>query len=219
MLLFSHRPDLSTDLQETFRSNHKRFAETGTILNQNSRQIVTSFKLNGQSYIVKRYHEKGLRANLRALLNSSRSMNAFRTSKKLERIGVLSPPHLFLARELHLTHGTSFLIMAKSSGTSLHQLIHQNPSRLLRGPVLQNLAATTLRLHEAGLIHGDLHAGNIFVRDDHLIEVIDLDSVRPSKRKQQRDLNRLIQSFAPVPDLQAKLSEALHSLAKSPNSS
>ena len=152
-----------------------------------------------------------LRANLRSLLGISRAMNSFKKSAQLSTLGVQSPAHLFVARHSRILHGSSYLIMRKSNGLSLHPMIFDQPEKPIPSQVITNLATMTRRIHHAGLTHGDLHAGNIFVLADHSVEVIDLDNMRPNLKRQDRDRERLLRSFDSRPALREKLAQTLAS--------
>lgn len=209
MLLFSQHPDLDPALAEEFREQHLELFEGAHFIATNNEQVVKSFTLHHQEFVIKRYPEKGPRANLRSLLGISRAINSFKKSAQLSTLGVQSPAHLFVARHLGILRGSSYLIMRKSAGLSLHPMIFDQPEQPIPSRVITNLATMTRRIHHAGLTHGDLHAGNIFVLADQSVELIDLDNMRPNPKRQDRDRARLLRSFDSRPALREKLAQAL----------
>jgi tRNA A-37 threonylcarbamoyl transferase component Bud32 len=210
MLLFSQHPSLAPRLAREFREHHLELFQDACFIAANNEQVVKSFPLHGQEFVIKFYPEKGPRANLRSLLAISRAMNSFKKSAQLSALGVKSPDHLFVARHSGLFTGSSYLIMRKSAGTSLHSMIFDQPEQPISDQIIGNLATMTRRIHAAGLTHGDLHAGNIFVLADESVELIDLDNIRPNLKRQKRDRERLLRSFDSRPDLREKL---FHTLA------
>jgi len=208
---FAQHPDLAPALANIFCEQYESLFKNAAFISTNNGQITKSFELQGESYIIKRYPEKGPRANLRSLLGISRAMNSFSKAVLLNRLGIQSPLHLFVARQIGIVRGTSFLIMIKSTGESLNSLILNHPDHPIPPKVITNLAAITHRIHQAGLVHGDLHSGNIFVLQNQAIEVIDLDNMRPNSKKQEKDRARLLRSLESRPDLHQHLARALES--------
>lgn len=209
MILFTQHPDLDPKLTHEFMNKHLDVFEAAELIALNNEQVVKSFSLDGEDFVIKRYLEKSPRAKLRSLLGISRAMNSFKRSAQLSKLGIQTPAHLFLAQHHSILRGSSYLIMRHSKGTMLHSIIHTKPEAPIPNRVIDNLAMTTNRLHAAGLSHGDLHAGNIFVLEDESIEVIDLDNVRPNRKKQKWDRARLLRSFKSRPALQEKLAHSI----------
>ncbi len=207
---FAQHPDLENTLAKVFREEHEKIFGEATFIATNNSQVVKSFSLNGRDYVIKRYPEKGPRANLRSLLGISRAMNSFSKSALLSEVGVQTPAHLFVARYLGFLKGTSYLIMKKSRGESLYPMLLEDPPRTISPLLIENLVEMTRRIHAAGFAHGDLHAGNVFVTEDQSVEIIDLDNLRPNLKRQKRDRARLLRSFESRPELHRELAQALN---------
>ena len=190
MVRYTQHPDLDDGLARKFREEHVELFENGSFIATNNEQVVKSFEINGAVFVIKRYSEKGARANIRSLLGVSRAMNSFRKSVQLSSIGVKTPDHLFVARHPSFLAGTSYLIMKKSIGVQLTDKIDD---------LIQSI-------HQAGITHGDLHAANIFVLPDLSLELIDLDNMRPNRCRQAKDLARILRSLSHRSDLQEQLS-------------
>jgi len=210
MPLFAQHPDLEPALAKIFREEHEKIFEEATLIATNNSQVVKFFSLEGRDYVIKRYPEKGPRANLRSLLGISRAMNSFSKSALLSEVGVQTPAHLFVARHLGFLKGKSYLIMKKSQGESLYPMLFEDPPRTITPLLIENLVELTRRIHAAGFAHGDLHAGNVLVLEDESVEIIDLDNLRPNQKRQKRDRARLLRSFESRPKLHRELSRALN---------
>ena len=53
---------------------------------------------------------------------------------------------------------------------------------------------TIQSLHWLRLAHGDLHAQNLMVKSESIVLLIDLDNVRKTRRRQQKDIARFTDS-------------------------
>ena len=78
MVRYTQHPDLDDGLARKFREEHVELFENGSFIATNNKQVVKSFELDGEEYVIKRYPENGPRANLRSILGISRAMNSFR---------------------------------------------------------------------------------------------------------------------------------------------
>ena len=205
MVRYTQHPDLDDGLARKFREGHVELFENGSFIATNNKQVVKSFELDGEEYVIKRYPENGPRANLRSILGISRAMNSFKRSAQLSSLGIQIPIHFFVARHLGFFQASSYLIMKKSRGVSLHSMLAQQSEVSITNRVIDNLVAMTQCMHAGGLSHGDLHAGNVFVLGDESVEFIDLDNVASDYKRQEKDIARLIRSFHARPALQEKL--------------
>ena len=139
MPLFAQHPELAPELAKTFREEHEKLFEEATFIATNNSQVVKFFSLDGGDFVIKRYPEKGPRANLRSLLGVSRAMNSFSKSALLSDAGVQTPAHLFVARHLGFRKGMSYLIMEKSRGASLYPMLFEDPPRTISPLLIENL--------------------------------------------------------------------------------
>ena len=48
--------------------------------------------------------------------------------------------------------------------------------------------------HSLGFAHGDLHAQNLMVKSESIVQLIDLDNIRKTRRRQQKDIARFTES-------------------------
>ncbi len=84
-------------------------------------------------------------------------------------------PGVCRIHDLHEDHGTTFLTLEYVPGDTLAALIHAHgkldAERTLH--VLRELAPPLAAAHAAGVIHRDLKPGNIMVRDDGTVSILD----------------------------------------------
>jgi serine/threonine protein kinase len=99
-------------------------------------------------------------------------------------------PRVYRAFE---SHGHRFLAMQKADGQPLnravverHPLVRAATSRKDRDAyrvwalrVLRNISLAVTALHSAGWTHGDIHPGNIHVREDGSVTLLDFEMARP----------------------------------------
>jgi serine/threonine protein kinase len=77
--------------------------------------------------------------------------------------------------------GTCFLVMDYIEGTSLANLFRQEPDGLPAARVqslLTQLLSAIREVHAAGLVHRDIKPGNVIVRDDERLVLIDFGATR-----------------------------------------
>ncbi len=209
MPLFTSHPELDEETASVFQRDHEALFEDGKFIATNNEQVVKSFTLGDRDYVIKRYPERGLRANFRSMIGDSRAMNSFRQAAQLKELGIQCPRHLFVARHPAFLNGMSYLIMQRSAGIPLRIFLTKKNTAELVTEVIDQLAKVTKKLHHSGLTHGDLHAGNLFVRKDRSIDFIDLDNMKPNLKRQGKDLTRLLRSFDEYPELRMQLKTQL----------
>lgn len=99
----------------------------------------------------------------RALLDEARMMGAAHSS---DVVAVFA---------LHLDASPPFLVMERVYGTALDQLMRTKPPTFAEGMKLLGRIARALDvLHERGIAHGDVKAGNVLVDKDGKIKLADL---------------------------------------------
>lgn len=135
-------------------------------IKQNASRTVYKQQLDGREVYLKHFHSKAIGYRLAKLLGSSDAKTEMRFSRYLSDRGVQTAPALAAccngAREWLVTEA----IQPAQVGHLWHQdMLRQGP----RGHIeirkaIVNLAETIARMHSVGVIHCDLHAGNIMVR-------------------------------------------------------
>ncbi|KAL4425794.1 hypothetical protein ABPG75_009810 [Micractinium tetrahymenae] len=141
-----------------------------TLHSQGAEARVWEGQFLGRAAIVKqRFSKKYRHPQLDAKLTVSRLKQEVRSMMRARKLGVHTPV-LYL-----VDHATSCIYMERVEGHSLKTLLHQNS---LVEPELETLLVevgrTIARLHDGGLVHGDLTTSNMMLRQtDNQLVLID----------------------------------------------
>jgi tRNA A-37 threonylcarbamoyl transferase component Bud32 len=144
---------------------------------------VWRMKLDGRSVYVKRYRVRGLRERLKYRVAPPRAEAEWRAALALAQAGIEAAAPLAVG----VAHSggwlrDAFFVAAEAPGEPFTTLLDSLRSR--RGgvaPLLRATAALHERLREAGILHPDLHGGNMLVRmqaGEPRIALVDLHSIR-----------------------------------------
>jgi tRNA A-37 threonylcarbamoyl transferase component Bud32 len=179
-----------------FDGNGLRLAEwlrdgRATVVKQGPHRTVHRVELDGLAFHVKHYPVADLRGWLRQLVRPSKARTEHDRALALTARGL--PTFVPLAvgeRRGGLGPGDSYLLTLSLEGTEpLNTFIEETLPRLaparrtrLRQLLAVELGGLVARMHEAGVVHHDLHAANLLLRLDeddrpHLY-LIDLSAVR-----------------------------------------
>jgi len=152
----------------------------------------------GPSWLVKWGHHYGSRQTLKAIFedtDANLEANAVRHALKM---GVPTAPVRLVARTpywkppLHTLLVTDFIEGASDLFSALKKA--QSLGKSLK-PIASNLADLVIRLHRAGVVHGDFSATNVLLGKNENLYVVDLlkmgDAGEDSVRF-QRDLTRIV---------------------------
>lgn len=127
-----------------------------------------------ESLYLKKYPHRSLLDALKHLLRPSRAKRAFEAGMMLEKHGLRTPRIIaFLQRKTMLLLAEDILITQEiknaaplpvvlNGDRSLHKPIAEHNKRLM----IEELGRTIGQMHAAGICHGDLRAGNVFVREE-----------------------------------------------------
>ncbi|MEI6946345.1 serine/threonine-protein kinase [Paraflavisolibacter sp. H34] len=85
-------------------------------------------------------------------------------------------PSLCRAYELHLSPRPAYMVLEHISGQSLTGYFRKTPQLQLPDclAILDQILEGFAGLHQAGLIHGDIHPSNVLIRADKSVKIIDL---------------------------------------------
>ncbi len=136
-------------------------------MKQNPVRTVYFGRWSGREVFLKHYHARSTIRRLRSLLRGSDAEREARFSRYLNSRGVATPEVLGCGSQ----GGLSWLVTAAVSAEPADQW-HRRQERLgcegtqaIRQATMA-LAEMVARMHAAGVIHGDLHCGNILIRTD-----------------------------------------------------
>jgi tRNA A-37 threonylcarbamoyl transferase component Bud32 len=167
-------------------------------LHDNARRLVFRLRRAGGDVLVKQFRvgsgRHALREHVKARLGRAPAVREWRMLAAMHAAGIPVPEPLALGA---LPNGDRLLALRWIDGTPLAEALRGTPAA--RRDLLAALAALVRRVHETGVVHGDLHAGNVLV-DAHGPVLLDWQHARPARTQRQRirDLARLEFSLAPL---------------------
>ena len=115
--------------------------------------------------IVKRHIARGLKEALKYCLWPSRAWVEWRMLRRLREAGIPCPRVFAMAerRRNGLFHAAALVMEYVAGATVLPLALRDAPYPVAREAVLDAVAATVRRIHDAGFDHHDLHAGNFLI--------------------------------------------------------
>lgn len=159
------------------------------------RRALFRVKLSGGgAVLVKRYVARpGLVERAKRGLGLEAARREWSQLRRLGRAGVAVPTPRALGR---LPGGAAVLAVDHLDGRPLAEALGAAPAA--RRALLAAVGALVASLHAAGSVHGDLHAGNVWVTPNGPV-LLDLQAARRSRvrRARRRDLGELDRSLAP----------------------
>lgn len=125
---------------------------------------------------IKMLHSKAPRGTRAA----SRLQHEFQYAKKL------SHPNILRVLDLQSDNDRSFIVMELIEGKPLSALLRERSS--LREPVvrkiLQECADALIHAHDHEVVHGDFKPGNVFVKADGSVKIVDFGAAATSRNAQ-----------------------------------
>ena len=172
------------------RLPHWLSAGQAHIVKQGPHRIVYRVELPGLSFYLKHNRVTDTRTWIRQLVRPSKARQEFDRALAVAGRGVPTAAPLALGEQPARHGGESYLVTRSLEGCEplnvfLARTMPQlDPPRrtLVRQRLCEELGRLVARIHEAGILHNDFHAGNLLVHlgDDDAITLylIDLDAVR-----------------------------------------
>lgn len=192
---------------ERFAADPQRLFAAGEVLKAGNSATVARLRLDGRSYIVKRYNLKGpAHALRRAVRPIARFRRAWLNGQRLHMLEIpTARPLLLLERRWGPLRGVAYLVMEDLGDLDLTTEIDGNG---LSDERLTQVVDLFRALHAAGLSHGDTKSSNFLV-DARKVSLIDLDAMRDSASGQRRDLRRFLANFAGHDEVRRRFGRAL----------
>jgi tRNA A-37 threonylcarbamoyl transferase component Bud32 len=162
----------------------------GCVVKHGPHRTVYRVALDGLSFHVKHYPIPNLRAWLRQLVRPSKARSEYRRALEVAARGVPTFVPLAIGERGGFGPGESFFLSHTLEGTEpLSTFLETTLPRFssarqtrLRQRLAWEMGALAARLHEAGIVHHDLHAANVLLRleadDRPALYLIDLSAVR-----------------------------------------
>lgn len=144
--------------------------------------------------VLKEYRITGLGALLRAWCLGSSARREWNALRRLEENGIAVPLPLAMGAPAKLAPGSSTylaLIQVEDSCTLEEILLEQKPSPLPRKALASSLGRAIRKMHDAGVLHHDLHAANLLADASGAVYIMDLHGagLHPSLSKRRRTID------------------------------
>lgn len=149
----------SESMSDFVTSLPERFDRDGVEIFR-SRNVVKRFTVDGTDYIVKRYRRPSLLNRIAyTLLRPSKAKRAFLYSFKFNNAGIATPPGVaYLEVKSHGLLADAYFVSLNSRGSQAFEALVKTPDY---DPALAKaVAEMMLRMHRAGIIHGDPNLKN-----------------------------------------------------------
>ena len=171
------------ELKEFLFSLPQRFEAGEGISIREARNSLRIFQVNGLEIVVKSFRIPNfLNRLIYGTFRSSKAKRSFRYASLLRKNGIGSPQPLawISFRKGLLFHRSYYVSLCSQCPYTFENLMNGQIER--EGEVLQAIARTTAKLHDAGMLHKDYSRGNILIgfgSDGEVqIELIDLNRIR-----------------------------------------
>ena len=201
------RRDALASMQGLLADPDKSIAAGVLLKAGNTATVARVAELSAGSRIVKRYNIKGVWHGLTRLFRYSRAERTWLAAHRLALLGIRTARPIAMRLEtIGPLRGRAYLWMEDVPGATLAQRLQTGPST---GPgpgsgidacLRERVAQVIVRLHDAGLLHGDLKASNILVGTSEVV-LVDLDALvalpagARRDQRQVRERERFLENF------------------------
>lgn len=172
-------PEMVLALEALLPDPDAAFA-TGRIIKNGTRTHGGEVVLNGKSYYLKRYNDRGIWYRLRHLLKSSRAIRTWHIGWSFYDHRAPTPmPLVCLEERSSFLLRRSYILMELVEPAEILNQSWPSLTTQEKSSVLKTIAEALSKMHKAGYVHGDLKWSNILVsRSGEKINValVDLDS-------------------------------------------
>lgn len=137
-------------------------------IKRNARRVVWRIARDGRRYYLKQYCHRGPIRRLRRLLTGDDARRELALSRKLRAAGVPAVEVLAIGVSRDISWMLSRAVEPSEPGDQWHNRLTEAPDqnrRAIRGAT-RALARLVAGMHEAGVLHKDLHTGNVLVSED-----------------------------------------------------
>lgn len=186
----------------------EKFLKEGEFLH-NGRNQVKRFRVNGERLIVKKYKRPNiLQKIVYSFFNSSKAQRAYLYAARLREMNFLTPKeiaYIEVKRNLLLTE--SYFVCAECSYAAVSQVLENVEPQL---EMILPLCKFIVRLHEHGVLHGDLNMNNILYRveeGNYEFTLIDINRTKFKKSLTREDCLKDAERLAHSTELMILLGE------------
>lgn len=209
MIRTLRHPQLDEEIFQQLMKSHEQAFDSGKRINDKGHQSVSECKIDGRSYIIKRYAASSPLSAIRLLLGRSRVDTSFRYADKLQAHGLAVATHWLVIKHLTASNSRAYLVMEKAPGISMFEYVKPGADLVLHEAAINNAAKLIADLHKQGIAHGDLHTRNLIIDYDNNVKLIDFDNTRYSMSGVQKDLKRFREAVAVSSSYEPRMVEAL----------
>jgi 3-deoxy-D-manno-octulosonic acid kinase len=183
------------------------------------RQQAPLCRIAGMGAVIVKHYRRGgiLRHVVRRHylhIGAIRSQREYRMLQRVRGLGIRAPEPLLYAYRGRLVYRNWLVCRPVVDSLSLARLSQQDPDRLLR--VMPDFVEQLKRLVEAGVLHVDMHPGNVLVDPEDRIFLIDFDKSRffrgpknSLRRRYRRRWERAVRKYALGKELRESLRSGL----------
>jgi len=177
---------------EQFATDPERFfGESAVVLKRGNSATVVNVEIGRRGLVAKRYNITGFMHRIRRVFRR-RAREAWQNGLRLGFLGIPTALPLGLIETgPWWWPGPAYVLMERREGKDLATLTR---SGFIDSFTLKDLVHIVSALQKAGLAHGDLKSTNFLLHQSRLY-LIDVDSLRVSKRGQRRDVARLLANW------------------------
>lgn len=203
-----------------------RAVAAGELLKDGRSATVVRVRVEGQSWVIKRYNVKNVWQRLRRSLRPvPRYRNAWRNGQRLHLLGIpTARPVALVERRRGPLRDAAYLVMEDLGDTDLLAAARHAE---LGAAIVAEIAALFATLRALGIAHGDTKATNFLLVGGGLpgagpdagapaaeprVALIDLDAMRESRRGAARDVERFLANWQDRPQLAERFRAAFRSV-------
>ena len=174
------------------------FMRAGVPLKLGNSASVVRVRIEGKTYVVKRYNIKNFGHRLRRWFKR-RGRNAWCNGHWLAFLGIeTAKPVALLEKRWGWFPGVAYLVMPECGAEDLGHTLANHPDRF--DELSRKTIALMCKLKDAGLRHGDLKATNFMVQGDAVL-IIDYDAI--SEGRSATDAERFLANWEEETEIQA----------------
>ena len=199
-----------------FLSDPDQVIDESRLLKKGNTSTVALVGIRGKRMVVKRYNIKSTRHGLGRCFRRSRAWITWRNSHRLVFLGIpTAKPIAFLEKRWGPFRSKAYFVMEYVDGVDLHHLFHSGMAKEIdKEDLAKQFGGLFQLLANASISHGDCKATN-FIAANGGLAIIDLDAMREhrlgwrSRRAFRRDLERLMQNWEDLPEVENIFREEL----------
>tara|TARA_A100001391_G_scaffold191357_1_gene164619 strand:+ start:294 stop:995 length:702 start_codon:yes stop_codon:yes gene_type:complete len=182
-----------SQFQRDLQADIEAVLSRGITLQRGERRWISLVETADGPMVVKMFLERGVRHSVKRLFLRTRATIYTERAQQLAAAGISTPiPVATVAERCAWLVGNSCVVYRYAPGETLGNFVRsishdesvlpEQKCRIVRH-LRQQMVTLGERLAEIGLAHTDVHHGNFLVDKTHTIQLLDLDSLRPTRKR------------------------------------